>query len=314
MIVRYFERLFFEPKWYDWGVVAILSPLSLIYGGVGLLRRVLSRGKVYPVPVVSIGNLIVGGSGKSPFLISLINSLELKSKKVFVISRGYKRESSELVVVSENGKILSTPKEGGDEPFLIANSIKNISVIVSKNRHPAIEKALSLGAEAIFLDDGFGRVDIKKFDILLEPEVVKNYFTFPAGGFREFYFSKVFANLALKEGRDFYREVTIKNPKPEMALATAIANPKRLESWLDERVVERLYLSDHSWFDESELKELLRMSGADSILTTRKDLVKMEGFDIPISLMELEIKIEPWVLERVEKYLKDFDAKKYRDS
>jgi len=309
MIVSFFERLYFRPKWYDWAIISMLVPLSLIYGSVTLARRVLSRPKVYPVPIISVGNLIVGGSGKSPFLISLVKALDLKDKRVAVVSRGYKRDKKSLVVLSKDGELLATPKMAGDEPVLIAKSLKNVDVIVSKNRHEAIQKAISFGANVIFLDDGFSRVDIKKFEILLSPKEIKNPFPFPAGGFRGFLFCSIFADLYLKEERDFFRQVTIKNPTPKMVLATAISNPKRLDKWLDERVVYRHYLSDHSWFREDELKALLGEFGAESILTTQKDFVKMEDFDIPISLMELEIEIDSKVLDSVKKYIKDFDAK-----
>jgi tetraacyldisaccharide 4'-kinase len=309
MIVSFFERLYFRPKWYDWAIISMLVPLSLIYGSVALARRVLSRPKVYPVPIISVGNLIVGGSGKSPFLISLVKALDLKDKRVAVVSRGYKRDKKSLVVLSKDGELLATPKMAGDEPVLIAKSLKNVDVIVSKNRHEAIQKAISFGANVIFLDDGFSRVDIKKFEILLSPKEIKNPFPFPAGGFRGFLFCSIFADLYLKEERDFFRQVTIKNPTPKMVLATAISNPKRLDKWLDERVVYRHYLSDHSWFREDELKALLGEFGAESILTTQKDFVKMEDFDIPISLMELEIEIDSKVLDSVKKYIKDFDAK-----
>jgi tetraacyldisaccharide 4'-kinase len=309
-MVKFFERVYFNPKWYDWGVIFLLAPFSFLYGGIALFRRIFKKKESFSVPIISIGNLIVGGTGKSPFLISLIKSLKVK-KKIFVISRGYKRKSKDLVVVSANGKILASLQESGDEPFLIAKSLPEVGVIVSKNRKEAIKKALELGAEIIFLDDGFGRVEIKKFEILLEPKQIKNPFPFPAGGFREFWFTKYFANLNLKEEKDFFRDVKVKNPKPKMVLATAISNPKRLNNWLDEKkIVYKYYLNDHAWFEEKKLKELLEKFKANSILTTQKDFVKIEKFNLPISLLDLEIKISPEVLEKIEKYIKDFDAKK----
>ncbi len=311
MIVAFFERLYFNPKGFDWVVIALLSPFSLIYGGVALIKRLFTKKSLYKVPVISIGNLIVGGSGKSPFLISLIKSLNLDKSSTFIVSRGYKRDSKGLVFVSKAGEILTDVSKSGDEPMLIAKSLQNSSVVVCKNRKKAVEFAIKNGAKVIFLDDGFSRVEIEKFEILLYPKEIKNPFPFPAGGWREFSFSKRFANLNLTEERDFFREVKIKNPTSKMVLATAIANPKRLDRWLDKRVIFRYYLSDHSNFDEKILRELLAKYQATSILTTQKDLVKMEKFNIPISLLELEIKIAPYVLEAVKKYIKDFDAKKY---
>ena len=199
---KFFEELFFEPKWYHWIVAFLLLPESLLYGSLMWLRRVLAKPKDYGIPIVSVGNLIVGGSGKTPFVIELANRYE----DVAIISRGYGRESSGLVVVRRNGKIECDVKTSGDEAMLMAQSTQ-ATVIVSENRAIAIKQAKDMKAKLIILDDGFNKVDIKKYDILLEPPVIKNYLPFPSGGFREFYFDRVYANLVLKEGVDYHRVV-----------------------------------------------------------------------------------------------------------
>jgi tetraacyldisaccharide 4'-kinase len=302
--VAFFERLYFSPKRFDWVIVVLLLPFSVVYGGVAYIRRRFSKKVEYPVPIISIGNLIVGGSGKSPLLISLIKGLNIDDRNVFVISRGYGRESRGLVEVSRYGEILCDVKDSGDEPMLIAKMLKRVSVIVSADRHKAIERALELKAEIIFLDDGFGQVGISKFDIVLFPKEIKNPFTLPAGGFREFQSVQSSADMVLREERDFFRVVEIENSSDRMVLVTAIANPKRLDRWLDRRVVDRYYLKDHSWFKEEELKRVLAETESESILTTQKDFVKMEGFNLPISLMKLHIEIDNLVVERVKRYIK----------
>jgi tetraacyldisaccharide 4'-kinase len=299
-IVSFFERLFFKPNLFDWVLIVLLSPLSFFYGTVMFLRRVFAIKKDYNIPIVSIGNLTVGGSGKTPFVISLAS----KYTNVYIISRGYGRESRGLIEVSRRGKILTDVFRSGDEPMLMAKSLPNASVIVSENRKIAIDLAERDGAEVIFLDDGFNRVDIKKFDILLFPEDIKNFMPFPAGPFREFIFTKIFSDLNLIENSDFKRVVTVENPTDRMLLVTAISNPKRLEPFLPDTIVDRVYFEDHAYFNELELLERMRMSKATSLLITQKDEVKMVGFKLPLSIIKLKLNIKNNALEKINKYIK----------
>jgi len=300
-LVSFFERLFFKPSFFDWVIIFLLSPLSFIYGFVMLLRRIFTIKKSYNIPIVSIGNLTVGGSGKTPFVIALAGRYE----DATIISRGYGRQSRGLIEVSRRGKILSDVFHSGDEPMLMAKSLKNASVIVSENRELAIELAIKNGSKVIFLDDGFNRVNIKKYDILLFPEKIANYMTFPVGPFREFYFSKYFSNINLYENLDFKRVVKIENKTDKMLLVTAISNPERLEPFLPKNIVEKFYLEDHAYFNEEKLKEKLLISRASSLLVTEKDEVKMKGFKLPLSVMKLKLHIKSEILEQVDKYIRE---------
>ena len=260
------------------------------------IRRVVTSKKDFGIPIVSVGNLIVGGSGKTPFTISLASRLD----DVTIISRGYGRKSKGLVEVSRKGKILASVEQSGDEPMLMALSLPNASMIVGEDRHQAITFAKENGAELILLDDGFNRVEIKKFEIILEPETIKNYLPFPAGPFREFWFSKHYADMVVKEGRDFTRVVEIDNPQAKMLLVTAIANPQRLDKYLPKEVVQKVYFRDHEYFDEGEIKKIMDECGADSILCTSKDRVKMEGFELPISELKLKLNIEDDIIKKIQ--------------
>ncbi len=305
-VVSFFERLFFKPSLFDWLLILLFSPLSLLYALVMLIRRVITPKKSYSIPIVSIGNLTVGGSGKTPFVIALAG----RYKDVAVISRGYGRESKGLVEVSRKGKILTDVYSSGDEPMLMAISLPNASVMVSENRETAIELAIEQGAKVIFLDDGFNRVNIEKYDILLFPEKIPNYMTFPIGPFREFYLSKHFSNINLYENRDFKRVVEIDNPTEKMLLVTAISNPERLEPFLPKGVVEKYYLEDHAYFEEEKLKEKLLISSAISLLVTEKDKVKMKGFKLPLSVMQLKLQIKNEMLEKVDRYIGEYKNEK----
>jgi tetraacyldisaccharide 4'-kinase len=298
--VSFFERLFFKPNTLDWVFISLLSPLSLIYALVMLIRRFFIIKKNYSVPIISIGNLTVGGTGKTPFVIALASYY----KNVYIISRGYGRQSEGLIEVSHQGKILTDVFKSGDEPMLMAISLKDSSVIVSENRELAIELAISKGAKIVILDDGFNRVNIKKFEILLFPETIKNYMPFPAGPFREFYFSKTFSDLTLYERNDFKRVVHIKNRTSKMFLVTAISNPKRLKPFLPlDNIIGEYFLEDHAYFDESLLKEKMLALGATSLLVTQKDEVKMRAFQLPLSVMQLELQLQNEIFEKIDAYI-----------
>jgi tetraacyldisaccharide 4'-kinase len=299
LLASFFERLFFKPNVFHWIFILFLSPISFLYANIMFFRRIFSRKKLYTIPIVSVGNLTVGGSGKTPFVIALASRYD----NVTIISRGYGRQSKGLVEVSDRGKILTDVFNSGDEPMLMATSLDNPSVIVSENRELAIELAINKGAKVIILDDGFNRVNIKKFEILLFPESIKNYMPFPAGPFREFYFSKYFSNLNLYENSNFKRVVTLKNETQRMFLVTAISNPSRLNSFLPKNIVGEYFLEDHAYFDEKILKEKMLKLDATSLLVTQKDEVKMQGFQLPLSVMQLDLQIKNKILEKVDNYI-----------
>jgi len=267
------------------------------------LRRILMMKKDFDIPIISIGNLIVGGAGKTPFAIAL----SLKYENVTIISRGYGRQSRGLVEVSERGEILTSVEDSGDEAMLMALSLPKASVIVSEDRILAIKEAKRKGAKLIIMDDGFNRVNIKKFEILLEPKEIKNYLPFPAGAFREFYFNRYYADTIAIEEEAFERKVLIENPSKKMILATAISNPKRLDKYLPQNnIIYKYYLEDHAYFDENELQELLQKYKATSILCTSKDIVKMRGFKLEISEMKLKFIIKDEILNQIDRYIKGY--------
>ncbi len=295
----FIEKMMFNPKWYHYIIIILLAPFSLVYGFIMYLRRLFVQKKDFGLPIVSIGNLVVGGTGKTPFVIALAS----RYQDVAVISRGYGRKSKGLQQVSKRGEILCSVEVSGDEAMLMAVSLPNASVIVSEDRSEAIKEAKRQGAELIILDDGFNRVDIKKFEILLEPESVKNYFPFPAGAFREFWFMYAYADLLLKEGVDFVRKVSMEDTSARMLLVTAISNPQRLDPYLPKNLVGKIYLEDHAYFNEAELKEKMQVWGAETLLVTEKDRMKMEHFKLPLSKMKLKLEIKDEVFVPIEKYI-----------
>ncbi|RUM32320.1 MAG: tetraacyldisaccharide 4'-kinase, partial [Aquifex sp.] len=167
-----------------------LLPLSLLYGKIINLRNSLyDRGilkvKKLPVPVISVGNISAGGSGKTSFVIHLANLL--KDKKVCILSRGYKRKSKGTLIVSEYGNVKATWEEAGDEPYLMAKILPHVSVVVSEDRYKGGVLALEkLSPEVIILDDGFQHRKLHRdLNILLLKKKDLSDKLLPAGNLRE---------------------------------------------------------------------------------------------------------------------------------
>lgn len=300
-ITYFFERMFFQPRWYHRLMSFILLPISIFYGALMFFRRTLTYRKTLGIPIVSVGNLIVGGSGKTPFCMALAS----RYKDVAIVSRGYGRKSKGLIEVSRQGHIFCTVEDSGDEAMLMAMSLPYASVIVSEDREKAILLAKKQGCRYIILDDGFNRVALEKFEILLEPARVANTFPFPSGAYREFYFTQNRADMVLKEDVNFEREISFENLCERMVLLTAISNPHRLKRFLPQGIVHKVYLEDHAYFDTEVLDSLLLEHRADSFLITQKDAVKMQTFKYPVSLMKLKLHIKEDIFEKIDYYLEN---------
>ena len=300
-MTRFFETLFYRPRWYHWAVALLLLPVSLLYGAGMWLRRRVAKRKQYPVPIISVGNLVIGGSGKTPFVIAL--SRYFSDRRVAIISRGYGRESKGLVEISRRGEVLTEVARSGDEPMLMARALPDASVIVSENRAAGIERAIEEGAGLILLDDGFNRAEIEKFEILLEPVVLSNRLPLPSGPMREFFATRSQADLILREGADFVRHVHYVDLGERMILATAIADPERLKPYLPEGVMYQIYKADHAVFSAEELWALLEKHDADKILMTEKDWVKITDRRLPVALMKLELELNDSIMPEIERWL-----------
>ena len=173
----------------------LLMPAAVTYGAGALARVLAYAGGVMPryqaqVPVVSIGNLTVGGTGKTPVAIDLAKRFVSAGYRPVVLSRGYKRKSVEPYVIVSDGKtILASCEDAGDEPYLIALSAPGTAVIVGARRAETAEVAISeLGCNLIILDDGFQHLKVKRdVDIVLIDyyDDINNDLLVPAGRLRE---------------------------------------------------------------------------------------------------------------------------------
>ncbi|WP_084021906.1 MULTISPECIES: tetraacyldisaccharide 4'-kinase [unclassified Lebetimonas] len=293
-IFTFFEEMYYEPKWYHWPVIVSLLPVSFLYMIIAHFkfpRKYTDMG----IPVISVGNIIVGGSGKTPITIAIANYL--KEKKVAVILRGYKRLSSGLVIVKDFNEILVPVEISGDEAMEIATSTK-AAVIVSEERKKAIEKAKKIGAEVVILDDGFDK-PFEKLNIVIDKKL-KNPFVLPAGGYRYPRVALKFADIILKENIDFKRNVEKVNGD---VLISAISNPKRLLKYVD--VKEYKFFPDHYCFKNKDINEFKDKK----IVTTKKDYVKLKQFGFNLKVIQMNLELNQNILKQIDEYLLKFHKK-----
>jgi len=306
LVKQRIERYFFKPNSIDRVIALLLLPLMLLYCLIMLIRFVSMRPRKMGMPIISVGNLTMGGSGKTPFTIAIASHRE----GVAVVLRGYGRTSSGTLVVSAWGEIACEVAQSGDEAMLLAQQLPHATVIVAHNRQEGIAKVLEMGAKVLFLDDGYSKHSIKKLDIILR-ESKRAYLPLclPSGPYREpLWWGK--KALIVEENRDFRRSVAIANPTQRMVLVTAIAKPWRLDEYLPDDVVAKHYFLDHHAFTYEELHALFIDEAATSLLVTQKDAVKMATFGIPLSIMELSLEIQPPVIEAIDNYIRSYDATK----
>jgi tetraacyldisaccharide 4'-kinase len=172
-----------------------LTPLSIAFGiGVRIRNGLYRHGflKSYDVgaPVISIGNLTTGGTGKTPMVEWISTQLAAEGHRVCIITRGYRRKSSGRLLVADNERVLSNVDEAGDEPFLLAQKLAGkAAVICDGNRVAAAQWAIAnLGTEVIVLDDAFQHQRIKRTLNLLLIDATNpfgNSRLLPAGILRE---------------------------------------------------------------------------------------------------------------------------------
>ena len=290
------EKYFYSPALFERFLSYLLLPLSLLYCCIVYIKYRLAQPQDMGIKVVSVGNLTVGGSGKTPLVAAIAHHFEGAA----IVLRGYGRKSRGLRVVKDGEKLLCDVDECGDEAMVYAAKLEDAIIIVSEDRKEGIRKAQELGARFVILDDGYSKHNIQKLDLLIDVET-PNHFCLPSGPFREKLWSGKEA-LVLQEGRDFFRHVALKNPTRKMSLVTAIARPERLDVYLPESVTAKHYFEDHHNFTKEEIEAIFKQDTPDSLLVTLKDYVKIERFGSPLSLLDLDVEISPKILDTIQKY------------
>ncbi len=175
----------------------LLSPLGFIYGLVQVVRRFFYRKgwiKSYQskLKVISIGNIVSGGAGKTPFTIYLCKLLQARGKKVVVSHRGYKGEyENTTIFISNQEEIFEIALNAGDEPLLLARNLAKTPIVVGKDRRQALKLVEEQypDTDYVLLDDSFQHLRVKHdydFVVFNSGFGIGNGFVLPAGLLREF--------------------------------------------------------------------------------------------------------------------------------
>ncbi|MCX7717227.1 MAG: tetraacyldisaccharide 4'-kinase [Candidatus Sumerlaeaceae bacterium] len=156
--------------------LTLLRPAGAVYGGLMRARAALYRAGWLPVarvavPVICVGNLTTGGTGKSPMVEHVVRILATAGVKAGIASRGYRRRTraADVVTVSDGDGRIASPDTGGDEPVMLARALPQVPVVVCANRHAAAARLVNeFQCAAVVLDDGFQHLALHRdLDIVL---------------------------------------------------------------------------------------------------------------------------------------------------
>ena len=274
-----------------------MNPLASLFGlsvrvRNALYDRSILRGQKLAGPVVSVGNLSVGGSGKTPFVILLGDLLKTRGVKFDVLSRGYGRQTKGVALVEPGG----WARDFGDEPLLMARRL-GVPVVVGEDRYQAgVFAERKFGAQLHLLDDGFQhRALTRDFDIVLvTPEDARDHLL-PAGRLREPLASLVRADaVVLTSGASpeafplngklvwrVRRGILPKDIPQRPIVFCGIARPQNFVLQLRTAGIEpaaEAFYRDHHAYAESDIRDLLRLreqSQAGGFVTTEKDAINL---------------------------------------
>ena len=314
------------------------------------------------IPVISVGNITAGGTGKTPCIIRLAELLTAAGRHPAVISRGYRSGlEKQGGIVSDGKEILVSQKMAGDEPYMMALKLPKVPVLVGKDRIISVERAKRLGADLLLLDDGFQYWKLKRERdiILLDATNPFGYeHALPRGLLREPLSALKRASLFIITKSDQAEPSKIEEIKnrltklaPGIPVTTSCHSPAKAvhyDDWkgrihegpLSEMKGKRAYLmsgignpaafgetakeagfipvgemafDDHHAYTEEDIRKCdseAALSGADCVLITEKDAVKMMKLSsihesaIPFYVLEIEMTF-PEGLELLKKQWED---------
>ena len=283
----------------------LLSPLGYLYEKIVALR--LKRNKPYhaKVPVICVGNICVGGTGKTPICLALADYFSNQGKKVFFLNHGYKSRLQNVVIDLER----HNPKDLSDEAMIFANKLPTI---IDCNRARGAKKAEEMNADVIIMDDGFQNPTLCKqlsFVVFDGTCGVGNGLCMPAGPLRETLKQGLKrADAVVIVGEDktglvekikaLYPQLpilhghveTTQNLKGIKGIAFAgIGHPEKFFNMLEEKGVvltEKIAFGDHHTYMRKDVENLINRG--QPLLTTLKDAVKIDK-DLRDQLMIIDI-------------------------
>lgn len=253
------------------------------------------------VPVISVGNLTVGGTGKTVVVQMIVDMLRQRGFKPAVVMRGYKRSTRRLLVVHDGTSILASPKESGDEAALHAQKL-NVPVVVAESKvDAAVYAAGFLPCDVIVVDDGYQHRSLHRdVDIvLIDKATVSEQRLLPAGLLREPITSLYRADVVLVMDPEidrslFSKFLNVETPVcgvgischcptdinvPVVSLC-AIAHPQRFRKKLADcglDVVHSIEFRDHHYYTKSDIENVISVAKKfnAAVVTTEKDDVKL---------------------------------------
>ncbi len=292
--------------------------LHTLYGRLALTRRAWyerpgARQRLRR-PVISVGNLSVGGTGKTPLVAAIARWLVSIGERPAILSRGYARKVTmrEPLVVSDGGRVRSDVAHAGDEPLMLARAVPGAAVVVCAERYAAGRVAEeTLGATVHLLDDGFQHLPLARdLDIVVTPAgALADDAVLPKGRLREPLSALSRAGLLVVVGatdREAQQEadvygvpcgigavrrlgppVVVHGAAPtrdrSVVAMAAIGQPEQFEAALVAdgwQVVDRCTYPDHHWYSAADLAEVagrVEAAGAWGVATTDKDAVRLEA-------------------------------------
>jgi tetraacyldisaccharide 4'-kinase len=308
--------------------------LSTLYAAIARRRR--ERYAARPdlrqrlrSPVISVGNLAVGGRGKTPLTASIARMLLEMGERPAILSRGYgrARKTPDVVIVRDAGAIRGDLASSGDEPMMLARQLPGVVVLTCADRYKAGRLAESeLGVTVHLLDDGFQHLKLDRdLDlVIVGREDIENPVTLPAGRLREPLDTLIAADAVLTQDDEVVIEtagldlpvfrVRRETPVdrgispaaaaglPVLALA-GIAGPQR---FLDDlcaagwNVVDTMQFRDHHRYDAEDLvyiAERASAAAAELVVTTEKDYVRLlplQPWPVAIDFVPIELRPEPY--------------------
>jgi len=308
----------------------LLFPFAILYGFVTSLRNYLYdkgilKSYSFDIPVIAVGNLSVGGTGKTPQIEYLIRLLS-PNYKVATLSRGYKRKSEGFILADTN----SNAEILGDEPFQYFQKFPQIQVAVDADRRNGITQLLNQKnkPEVILLDDAYQHRKVKAgFYILLTSydDLFCDDYMLPTGNLRESWSGAKRADMiivtkcppaisqlaqetikkriglnvplffsCIEYDEKVYNqkeslEVEMVKPQAKILLA-GIAKPKPFFEYLQNENDEIITFPDHHHFSESDILNIKNKADNKIIVTTEKDFVRLQAFILKARLYYLPIK------------------------
>jgi len=291
----------------------ILWPFSLLYGSITGLRNLafdhqLIKSEQFDIPVIAIGNLNTGGTGKTPMVEFILRNLP--SINWGVVSRGHGRTTKGLIIPNQD----HTADEMGDEPRQILSNFPTIKMALSEKRAPAIE-ALAHQCDAVLLDDAFQHRFVKADSYILLTTYGEPYFRdmmLPAGNLREPALGRKRASVIvvtkcppdLKAGscHEFRKKLKVYDHQKvffatqiyqparnhnnellpagdEVVLISGIANASHFVKEAEEhfKVQQHFRYKDHHRFTKAQIKKFsIQLKAGKKILTTQKDYVRLQ--------------------------------------